>query len=155
MLTDMMRVLRSLSGLVAALAVVGVAALALVSTSGAATIPTPTLPADMDRLGLTIAAPVGQSAVSEAEAIAAVRGQVGEEGDGTALLLSVTDPHSVGTAYEIAARDVWVVRISGVSLWFPEPAREDGTEGAGNTAHFIYAFVDPQTGAVIDLQYWG
>lgn len=126
-------------------------------TSGAVTSEISEVPADVVRLGITIAPTDSRGAISRAAAIEAVRDAAGGLAPGSvadAYLVEVTDPHTLGTDRPVDQNRVWLVRVTGFSLYKPGPLLEDGSSAPGHTAHFLYAYVDALSGEILDAQYW-
>ncbi len=125
-------------------------------TPGAVTSVISEVPADVVRLGITIAPTDSAGAIPRADAIEMVRDAAGLAPGSVAdaYLVEVTDPHTLGTDRPIDKSRVWLVRVTGFSLYKPGPVLEDGSSAPGHTAHYLYAYVDAQTGEILDAQYW-
>lgn len=116
------------------------------------------LPADIGRLGLFIEPSSEAPVVSREAALeGAARATPHIPIDGAsrdAYLLQVTDPNWIETRVPITERLVWLVRYSGLSLYFPGPIAADGSDTGGHTARFMYVTIDAVTGEALDIQYW-
>ena len=122
--------------------------------SATASIGATTLPADVLRLDLDRVIEQESASVSERAAVAAAASaapNIPATADVHAYLLLTTENTSVAAS---PGRLVWLVRYSGLTLYFPGPLGEDGAETKGHTAAYAYVLVDAVTGEAFDIQYW-
>ncbi len=116
------------------------------------------IPVDVERLGLhTSPIAPGSVPVSAEEAITVARevaSNLKEQNPRVdAYLVSATDPHwAKEDGFE--NRKIWIIRFSGLDLFFPGVPPADGSEAKGHTAHFAYVLVDAESREAVDIQYW-
>lgn len=115
------------------------------------------LPADIEALGLTIAAASTQGKVSATEALGTAEANHPADfavGDVSAFLMKVTDPETLGP---VAVRDrpVWLIRLTGLRVPVGGPVRADGTAADGGYVTSAYIYVDAITGEWLLTRYEG
>lgn len=115
-------------------------------------------PADVERLGLSLrsiaSAPIDEAAAIQ-RGIDTFGGQPGDGSSVDAYLVAATDPRSLTLGPRaISDGAIWIVRLSGLDLYFPGPPAEDGSVSVGHTAHFAYVLVDAVSGEPLDMQFW-
>jgi hypothetical protein len=132
---------------------------ACTNVTGAPTIfptpePTLSLPADMLALGITFEPTSPTGKLTQSEALAHASGHLVEGGTLDAYLVRATDPGTAQSDLPVIARDVWVIRISGVRVTGGGVVAPDGSVIVGPTLTHGYVFLDAVTGAFLETA-WG
>ena len=125
-----------------------VAVLAVALASGQPSLPMaadePEIPPDVLALGTDVTAASTDGKISADEAVAALERAWGTSRDATieTYLVNLSDPSVL-----IAARDVWIVKLSGVAVPFSIPDVPSGIPRPSATAgDVLYHYIDAVTG---------
>lgn len=118
---------------------------------------TPVPDSDMARLdNIEFSSDLPRTAIPEAAAIDAATSDFDPEDLGAsrvdAYLATITVASTAQALTPITDRDVWIVKLSGMSV--PRPSSEPGDDGSVPTYTTLYVFVDAQTGDVLFAEWY-